>query len=116
MPFEPGEIYWCHYDSQHVRPVVILSRESLNRGDYLVCVPFTSKRLPERRTLPNCVYFRAGQFGLLETCVARAEGITMLHQDDILVDDGPLGTLDDAALRDVVRAIGNMMGAECEPT
>lgn len=109
----PGDIYWAYHGSDQRRPVVVVSREDLNRGLYVVVVPFTSTRLSERQRLPNCVPIHAGSFGLTKDCVAQAEAIGTMKKD--LLDPEPLDQLTDTVLRDIVRAIGNSISADCEP-
>ncbi len=115
MAPRPGEIYWAYTGEDTPRPVVIVSREELNRGGYLVGLEFTSARVKERSTLPNCVPFRAGQFGLSKPCVAKGESITYLHESELDLESGVIGVLDADAIRAVVRAIGYVISAECEP-
>lgn len=115
MPPKPGEIYLAALDNDGRRRVVIVSREEQNHGGYVVVVPITSTRFSERRNLPSCVPFRAGQFGLTKDCVAQAEQISFLPKDILLVEEGVIGTLDDEAMRNIVKAIGYLVAAECEP-
>ena len=59
----PGEIYMADLGEATPHPVIIVSREELNRGDRLVVVLCTSQKLAVRSALPHCVPFQAGQFG-----------------------------------------------------
>jgi mRNA-degrading endonuclease toxin of MazEF toxin-antitoxin module len=68
---KPGEIYMADLYEAGMRPVLIVSRESLNSGGYVVAVPMTSTHFDRRSRLRNCVPFRAGQFGLTKDCVAQ---------------------------------------------
>ncbi len=121
MPLRPGEIYWAYLEEsepgQEVRShrVVVVSREEFNRGGYVVVVPITSSRLETRQHLPNCVSFRAGQFGFDKDCIAQAEAITIREQFDLDLDTGVIDTLDGESMRNVIRAIGYVISAECEP-
>lgn len=112
MPPRPGEVYRLQDDG---RPVVIVSREELNRGDYVVAVSATTARLGERRERPNCVAFEAGQFGFSKDCVVPGESITCLEILELDLQSGPVGCLTDEAMRDVIRAVGNVIEAQCEP-
>ena len=47
--------------------------------------------------------------------MAQAETITYLELSDLDLDAGSLGVLDDARMRDLIRAVGNMMASDCEP-
>lgn len=111
---EPGEIYMADTDGGR-RPVVVVSREELNRGRWVVVVAFTTARFAQRSVLPNCVPFRAGEFGLAKDCVAQAETVGPIDVARLDVSDGPVGVLDDERMRDVIRAIGHVLGADCEP-
>jgi mRNA interferase MazF len=109
-----GEIYLADLDDAGRRPILVVSREALNRGRYVVFVTFTTARLDERRALPNCVFFRRGEFGLTADCVAQCETIAGTEIERL--DATPIGEVDDETLRNVIRAIGNVIGSECEPT
>jgi hypothetical protein len=93
-----------------------VSREELKRGHWGVMVLITSAHFPTRSTLPHCVAFRSGDFGLTKDCVAQAETLTYLSISDIDLDSGVVGVLDELKHRELIRAIGNMMDSECEPT
>ena len=110
-----GEIYLADFADAGRHPVIIVSREPLNRGNYLLAVVCTSSRYETRQNLPNCVPFAAGAFGFSKRCVAQCENMLSIELEQIDIENGPLGTLDDAALRQVVRAIGNVIDSECEP-
>jgi mRNA-degrading endonuclease toxin of MazEF toxin-antitoxin module len=111
----PGEVYVADFDQAGPHPVIVVSREDLNRGRYVVAVVCTSARLAVRRTLPNCVPFRAGQFGLTVDCVAQCDNILSVEKARLDLANGPLGMLDEMALRDVIRAIGHVIESDCEP-
>ena len=115
MPLRPGEIYWVNLVDGGRRPVVIVSREELNRGHSVVGVGITSSRLELRRQSPNYVPFRAGQFGLTKDCVAQAESITVFDLAHVDLETGPLGKLDSRAMRGLIRAVGYMIDSDCEP-
>ena len=93
-------------------PVIVVSREELNRGDRLVVVLCTSQKFAVRSTLPHCVPFKAGQFGFTKDCVAQCENF-LVSKDSLQAT--PLGTLSDVALRDVIKAIGHVLDSDCEP-
>ena len=115
MPLRPGEVYWADFPDVGRRPVAIVSREEVNRGKYVVAVQFTSAKIEVRRDLPNCVAFRAGSFGIVKDCVAQAETITVFDRANLDLEGGPIGVLDARAKRDLVRAIGYLIEADCEP-
>jgi mRNA-degrading endonuclease toxin of MazEF toxin-antitoxin module len=109
----PGEIYEVHGRGGKTRPVVVVSREALNRGDYVVVVPFTSQKFEARKLLPNCVPFRAGESRFDRDCVAQAEALSQIPIT-ALVGEVPSFTLDDEALAKIVRAVGNVISCRCE--
>src|SRR5437763_1708782 len=98
---KPGEIYLADLYEAGVRPILVISRESLNRGAYVVAVPLTSTHFDRRSRLPNSVPFRSGQFGLTKNCVAQCEAILTVEQSQIDGSRGPVGALDEPAMRDV---------------
>ena len=108
----PGEIYRLRTDG---RPVIIVSREELNRGDNVVAVPVTSRHFERRRTRPNCVPFQAGQFGFTENCVAQAENISFIEKIELDLDNPPQATLDDVTMLELIHAIGYTIASQCEP-
>src|ERR1700683_3878412 len=101
MPPKAGDIYYAALDNDGRRRVIAVSREDQNRGNYVVVIPVTSARFEERKDLPNCVAFEAGEFGFTKDCVAQAEQITSLHKDILLLEEGVIGRLDDERVRDV---------------
>ena len=108
----PGEIYQADFEEMEPHPIVVVSREELNRGTWIVAVLITSKRFEERSRQPNCVPFKAGEFGLSRECVAQAESLFSIRRMEL---GELLGTLDHDRWRELVKALGNMMGSECEP-
>ena len=111
---QPGEIYLADTDAGK-RPVVVVSREELNRGNWVVAVLITSARFALRSHLAHCVPFQAGEFGLTSDCVAQAETICFIGVADLDLDAGVLGVLDDTHHRALIRAIGYVMASDCEP-
>jgi mRNA-degrading endonuclease toxin of MazEF toxin-antitoxin module len=95
--------------------VIVVSREELNRGRYVVAVMITSAKFDVRATLPNCLPLRAGRFGLTKDCVAQAETIAPYELSDLDLASGPIGVLDAATLRDLIKAVGHVMDSDCEP-
>ena len=112
---EPGEVYMADIPDLGRRPVLVVSRESLNRGNRVTAVPFTTRFFVERSKLPGCVPFQAGQFGLTRDCVAQCDALFELPVKWLDLTVGPVGILDDERLRDIVRAIGYVIESECEP-
>jgi mRNA-degrading endonuclease toxin of MazEF toxin-antitoxin module len=112
---EPGEIYTADFLQAGRHPVIVLSREDLNRGTYALVVVCTSARLAVRSRLPNCVPFRAGDFGFTADCVAQCENLLTIDKSQLDLVTGPVGKLNDVAFRDVIKAIGYVMESDCEP-
>lgn len=112
----PGEVYMADFAQAGPHPIIVISREDLNRGNYALAVVCTSSRYALRSALPNCVPFRAGQFGFAVDCVAQCENILSIELSQLDLVAGPVGILDDATLRDVIKAIGYVIESDCEPT
>ena len=51
----PGEIYMADFGPAGPHPVIVVSREELNRGRYALVVVCTSARFTVRSKLSNCV-------------------------------------------------------------
>lgn len=112
---EPGEIYLFSDPSIPPHPVVVVAREELNRGDRVLVAIITSAKFTVRSLMPNCAVLRQGQFGMTKDCVVQAETLFNAFLTDLDMASGPIGKLDDVAMRDVIRAIGYVMDADCEP-
>jgi len=112
---KPGEVYLADFDQAGRHPVIVTSREDLNRGNYAMVVVCTSARYSVRSTLPNCVPFQAGQFGFTTDCVAQCENVLSIDKAQLDLSAGPIGVLDDVAMRDVIKAIGYVIESDCEP-
>ena len=110
-----GEVYVADFDQAGPHPVIVVSREDLNRGRYALVVVCTSARFALRSTLPNCVPFQAGQFGFTVNCVAQCDNLLSIETAQLDRASGPLGMLDEIALRDVIKAIGHVIESDCEP-
>jgi mRNA-degrading endonuclease toxin of MazEF toxin-antitoxin module len=89
--------------------------EELNRGNWVVAVLITSGKVTLRSTLPHCVPFQAGEFGLAKDCVAQAETISYIGVSDLDLGFGVLGVLDALRMRALVKAIGHVLDSDCEP-
>ena len=110
----PGEHWLADFPEVGPHPIIVVSREDLNRGSYVVAVVCTSARFALRSRLPNCVPFRAGEFGFVTDCVAQCENVLSIEKAQ-LIGTGPVGVLDDITLRDVIKAIGYVIESDCEP-
>ena len=96
-------------------PVIVVSREELNRGRYALVVVCTSARFATRSKLANCVPFQAGDFGFTIDCVAQCENILSIDLDQLDLDAGPMGVLDAVALSKIIEAIGYVIKSDCKP-
>lgn len=94
-------------------PVIVVSREELNRGRYVLAVVCTSARFAVRRQLANCVAFQAGDFGFTVDCVAQCENILSIDQTQLDLANGPIGVLDEATRQQIVKAIGYVIKSNC---
>lgn len=110
---DQAEVYMADLESTVPHPVVVVSRVEFNRGDRVLAALCTSTRFASRSTMANCVPIRAGQFGMMKDCVVQCENVFLVATDAL--HPGPLGKLDDATMRDVIRAIGYVMDSDCEP-
>ncbi len=111
----PGEIYMADFSEAGRHPVIVVSREELNRSHYLLAAFCTSSRFAVRSKLPNCVAFRADEHGFTADCVAQCENLLSIEKSQVELAAGPIGVLDAASLRNVIRAIGYVLEADCEP-
>lgn len=115
MSLSPGEIYLAFDAAGGRRPFVVVSRSELNRGEYFLAVPFTTRNVAVRRSLPNCVHFDRGAFGLPKECVAQAEALTILRTIDLVQPVARLGVLSRDAMARLISAIGHVIQADCTP-
>ena len=112
---QPGEVYMADFGPAGPHPIIVVSREELNRGRYALAVVCTSARFAVRSKLSNCVPFQAGNFGFTADCVAQCENILSIDQAHVDLATGPIGTLDDAAFQKVVKSIGYVIKSDCKP-
>jgi mRNA interferase MazF len=98
----PGEIYVADIFEGGTRPVVIVSREQLNRGDLYLAVPITASRVQERRRYANYVYLPAGSGGLREESVAVTHLVQPVRSDTL---KARWGQLSDATMAQVLLGI-----------
>jgi len=112
---QPGEIYMADFGLAGPHPVIVVSREELNRGRYALVVVCTSARFAVRRKLSNCVAFQAGDCGFTVDCVAQCENILSIDHAQLDLVAGPMGVLDEASLQQVIKAIGYVIKSDCKP-
>ena len=112
---QPGEIYMADFGPAGPHPVIVVSREELNRGHYALVVVCTSARFTTRSKLANCVPFQAGEFGFTVDCVAQCENVLSIDKAQLDLAAGPMGKLDEAALQKVIKAMGYVIKSDCKP-
>lgn len=110
---EPGEIYMANFGPAGPHPVIVISREELNRGHYVLAVVCTSARHAMRSKLANCVPFQTGDFGFIVDCVAQCENMLSIDKGQLDLTMGPMGKLDETALQKIIKAIGYVMKSNC---
>ena len=114
MPPVPGDVYWADLPGgRHL--AIVVSRASLNDGKYVTVVPMTSRKFDGRSKLQNCVAFKAGEACFKTNCVAQAENISVVDIDLLDFNYGPVAYIKDNRMREIIRAIGYVIEAECEP-
>jgi mRNA-degrading endonuclease toxin of MazEF toxin-antitoxin module len=112
---QAGEIYLADVPPGQQHRVVVVSREELNRGKYVVAALITSQKFAVRSTLANCVPLRAGQFGLPQDSIVQGESAGPIRVARLALAGGPTAKLDDLTFRDVIKAIGYVLDSDCEP-
>jgi len=112
---QPGEIYMAGFGPAGPHPVIVVSREELNRGHYVLAVVCTSARFATRSKLANCVPFQAGEFGFTVDCVAQCENLLSIDKAQIDLAAGIIEKLDEVALRKIIKAIGYVIKSDCTP-
>jgi mRNA-degrading endonuclease toxin of MazEF toxin-antitoxin module len=110
---QPGEIYIADFGPAGPHPVIVVSREELNRGHYALVVVCTSARFATRSKLANCVPFQTGEFSFTADCVAQCENLLSIDKGQLDLTMGPIGKLDETALKKVIKAIGYVLKANC---
>jgi len=113
MTYHPGEIYRVDLPPIGPHPFVVVSREELNRGRQVVAAMITSAKFNLRSRLPNSVALRAGEFGMTEDSVVQCENLVAIETSELRGQ--PLARLDAATMRELVKALGYVLDADCEP-
>ena len=110
---EPGEVYIADFPEAGSHPVIVISREDLNRGHYALVVVCTSSRFEggPKAASKLCPVPGTGQFGFTVNCVAQCENILSIDKRQLDTSVGPIGVLDVTALREVIKAVES----DCEP-
>jgi mRNA-degrading endonuclease toxin of MazEF toxin-antitoxin module len=113
MP-SPGEIYLAEHPAGQKHPFLIVSRDELNRGKRVIGVNITSVDVERRSAYPNCIPIAAGKFGLSKDSVIQCENVVALNR--VRLEATPIGKVDRETVRDVIKALGYVFDADCEPT
>ncbi len=110
ISFQRGEVWQTigevdNEENKEGRPLLIVSRDDLNRGDTVVAVPFYSQQLEKRKLLKWCVFFKRGIAGLRKDCVAKCDEIAFYDKLDIDWRHGKLGRMNVDEMNAVAKAI-----------
>lgn len=104
-----SELYWIplefEEDGEKARPIVIVSRDELNRGDRVLAVPFYSQQVEKRAKQKWCALFKAGEGGLKKDCVAKGDEIQLIDPIEILWRRGKLGRFNADQMDRVIIAV-----------
>ncbi|HEX5443214.1 MAG TPA: type II toxin-antitoxin system PemK/MazF family toxin [Pirellulales bacterium] len=87
------------------RPVVIVSRDDLNRGHRVVAMPCYSQQLEKRSRLKYCVLLRAGDGNLDKDCVVKADEISYLEKTELDLARGAVGRLKPETMAQIMAAL-----------
>lgn len=106
-----GQIFRLKSDAAgKKRPVLIVSRNELNGGIYVLAAPFYSEQIEKRRQLRQCVLFQSGEYGLDKTCVLKADEVSLFKISELRIAEGAIGELDEPRLRLVATALAYALG------
>jgi len=108
-----GDVYRVIQGAEADHFAIVVSHAKFNRGSYIVAVPVTTKRIEQRKALPNCVFFASSDYCFSQECVARCEIISLLLKSDIDVASGPLARLTKEDIGRMVAAVGDVINATC---
>lgn len=114
MALIPGQVFRIYDSPGSYHFCIVISEERFNRGDYVHIVPITSKGFESRSKLSNCVAFRAGQYCFTSNCVAQGDALSLVEISSFYGEKS-LCEISGEDLRKVIRAVGAVIGAECEP-
>lgn len=92
------------------RPLLIVSPDELNRGSYVLVVPFTSQQVDKRKEYSTCVLFYKHEFGLLSDSIAKADEVSRIPIFELNIAEGPLGRVDVDRMKEVALSICHAIG------
>ncbi len=105
MDPQRGQIFFLPFGEGKKRPVVIVSRDALNSGNFVLVVPCTTQQISRRKQEQHCVFLKAGEGGLPKDCIVKADETTRILKTEIDWQVGSLGRLNQAAMARIVKAI-----------
>lgn len=109
IAFQRGDVWLLRGvvgdDANKQRPVLVISRDDLNRGEGLVIVPFHSQEIDRKLSFGCCVKFAAGEAGLTRECVAKCDRITAIVKTQIDLRRGKIGRATAVKMQEVVDVI-----------
>lgn len=100
-------------DAKAGRPVIVISRNEMNRGDDALVIPTYTSNLGTKRSKPSYVFLRRGAGGLSEDCVTQSAHIQLVETSELR--DG-IGLLESHHMTQIVRALGWVLEADCRPS
>jgi len=102
-----AEVFFADLFHGGKRPVVVVTRDALHRGEAVLVVPLTTSRVTERRRYRNYVFVPRGAGGVREDSVA----VTHLVQPaEVALLRERWGALPPALLEAVVLGIAGSIG------
>ncbi|HET6880433.1 MAG TPA: type II toxin-antitoxin system PemK/MazF family toxin [Pirellulales bacterium] len=108
-----SDLYWIplevEEDGDKERPIVVVSRDELNRGDRVLVVPFYSQQLEKRAKQKWCAPFKIGEGGLKKDCVAKGDEIQLIDPTEILWARGKLVRFNAEQMARVILAVRRAM-------
>ena len=111
----PGEVYTADFEQAGPHPVIVVSRENLNRGSYALVVVCTSARFAVRRTLPTACRSGRGKSGSCRIAWRSARTCCPSRSRNSIWPRGRSAPWLYRALRDVIEAIGHVPESDREP-
>lgn len=84
------------------RPVLVVSRQQLNAGDFVIVAEFTSEQLEKRKSQDFCVYVPKGEGNLPRDCVVNLSNLTKMRRAEFT---SYVGTLPADILAEVDNAL-----------
>ncbi len=99
-------------DAKPGRPVIVISRNEMNRGNDALIIPTYTSNLGAKRGKPSYVFLPRGVGGLSEDCVAQTAQVQLVEASELRDEMGVLGP---DHMSQIIRALGWVMEADCRP-